>query len=293
MEEDVLERAKKKMVLEYASGYHVSDSLSLWSLFPHHAHEYMRHPVINQMDTSQAHLSSKGNTSVKDNGKPSDLSKDELQAVLKYGAQKMCVYLFVSECGWPQPSFAFSPRFDKDDNQQNQKLDNMDLDDILNHAEDHETLASGGAGSTSMGGEGFLSQFASVSDVKNDMSWEDIIPLKERQRLESEEEKRRTEEEVAAQARDRKRATVPVSYEGMDVDHAGSSSAPKKPKAPAPPRKTASQKAMELKERDIRVLIRSMQRWGDIRQCYDVIVRNSFARFYTINFPSGARSQTD
>lgn len=73
-------------------------SLSLWPPFPHHAHEYMRRPVINQMDTSQAHLSSKGNTSMKDNGKASDLSKDELQAVLKYGAQKMCVYLFVSEC---------------------------------------------------------------------------------------------------------------------------------------------------------------------------------------------------
>ena len=188
------------------------------------------------------------------------------------------MYLSFPESDNPQPSFAFSPRFDKDDNQQNQKLDNMDLDDILNHAEDHETLASSGAGSTSMGGEAFLTQFASVSDVKNDMSWEDIIPLKERQRLESEEEKRRIEEEVAAQARDRKRATAPVSYEGMDVDHAGSSSAAKKPKAPAPPRKTASQKAMELKERDIRVLIRSMQRWGDIRQCYDVIVRGCLAR---------------
>ena len=258
--------------------------LSLSSLFPHHAHEYMRRPVINQMDTSQAHLSSKGNTSVKDTGKASDLSKDELQAVLKYGAQKMCVYLSVPEYDWPQPSFAFPPRFDKDDNQQNQKLDNMDLDDILNHAEDHETLASGGAGSTSMGGEGFLSQFASVSDIKNDMSWEDIIPLKERQRLESEEDKRRIEEEVAAQARDRKRATAPVSYEGMDVDHAGSSSAPKKPKVPVPPRKTASQRAMELKERDIRVLIRSMQRWGDIRQCYDVIVRDFVATF-SFSFP--------
>ena len=278
MEEDVLERAKKKMVLEYASGCHVSSflslSLSFCPLFPHHAHGYARHPVINQMDTSQAHLSSKGYTSVKDNGKASDLSKDELQAVLKYGAQKMYVYLFASEGDSLQLYPTLPPRFDKDDNQQNQKLDNMDLDDILNHAEDHETLASGGAGTTSMGGEGFLSQFASVSDIKNDMSWEDIIPLKERQRLESEEEKRRIEEEVSAQARDRKRATVPVSYEGMDVDHAGPSSAPKKPKAPAPPRKTASQKAMELKERDIRVLIRSMQRWGDIRQCYDVIVRS-------------------
>lgn len=41
------------------------------------------------MDTSQAHLSSKGST--KDTAKAETLSKDELHAVLKYGAQKMCV----------------------------------------------------------------------------------------------------------------------------------------------------------------------------------------------------------
>ena len=46
--------------------------------------------VINQMDTSQAHLSSKAGLQ-KDSAKPNDLSKDELHAVLKYGAQRMCV----------------------------------------------------------------------------------------------------------------------------------------------------------------------------------------------------------
>ena len=40
------------------------------------------------MDTSHAHLSSKGEK-VKDSVKPDNLSKDELTAVLKYGAQKM------------------------------------------------------------------------------------------------------------------------------------------------------------------------------------------------------------
>ena len=34
---------------------------------------------------------------MKDNGKASDLSKDELQAVLKYGAQKMYVHPSISE----------------------------------------------------------------------------------------------------------------------------------------------------------------------------------------------------
>ena len=82
-----------------------------------------------------------------------------------------------------------------------------------------------------MGGEGFLPQFVSISDIKNNTSLEGVIPLKE---------KRRVEEEIAAQARDWRRTAVPVSYGGMDIDHAGSSSAAKKPKALAPPHKAAS-----------------------------------------------------
>ncbi|KAH9892574.1 SNF2 family N-terminal domain-containing protein [Cubamyces lactineus] len=225
MEEDVLERAKKKMVLEYA--------------------------IINQMDTSQAHLSSKGGS--KDPAKADGLSKDELHAVLKYGAQKI---------------------FDKDDSQQSKKLDEMDLDDILNRAEHHETVAAQNEGA-SLGGEGFLEQFANISDVKNDMNWEDIIPVEERQRFEREEDQRKAEELAAAETKDRKRSHAPVSYEGMDVEHSSSAPPAKKPRHPPPQRKTPSQKAMELKERDVRVLVRSLQKWGDIRQRYDIIVNEA------------------
>jgi len=226
--------------------------------------------VINQMDTSQAHLSSKANAQVKDPHKPDNLSKDELTAVLKYGAQKMSgVSLSTST---PADTLC---RFDKDDSQQNKKLDEMDLDDILNRAEDHETLAEGGDGGTSLGGEGFLAQFAAVSDVKNDMNWEDIIPLEERQKFEKEDDQKKAEELAAQESRDRKRTHAQVSYEGMDVDQPAAALVPKKPKVPGPTRKTASQKAMELKERDVRVLIRSLQRWGDIRQRYDIIVSHT------------------
>jgi chromodomain-helicase-DNA-binding protein 1 len=103
------------------------------------------------------------------------------------------------------------------------------------------------------------------------MAWEDIIPLEERQKFERDEEHRKTEELAAQETRDRKRTHAQVSYEGMDVDQPPSTTVTKKPKA-VPQRKTASQKAMELKERDLRVLIRSMQRWGDIRLRYDIIV---------------------
>jgi chromodomain-helicase-DNA-binding protein 1 len=81
MEEDVLERAKKKMVLEYASAF---------LLNPFELDEFLHShtmAVINQMDTSQAHLGTKAQA--KDTHKPDNLSKDELTAVLKYGAQKM------------------------------------------------------------------------------------------------------------------------------------------------------------------------------------------------------------
>ena len=150
----------------------------------------------------------------------------------------------------------------------------MDLDDVLKTAEAHETM-EGGDGGTSLGGEGFLAQFAAVSDVKNDMSWEDIIPLEERQKVEAEDDQRKAEELAAQESRDRKRTVAQVSYEGMDVDQPASGSTPKKPKVPGTARKTASQKAMELKERDVRVLIRSLQRWGDIRQRYDIIVSHA------------------
>lgn len=223
--------------------------------------------VINQMDTSQAHLGSKAPP--KDTHKPDNLSKDELHAVLKYGAQKM--FVLASHCRILFPHFGFFRRFDKDDSQQNKKLDEMDLDDVLKTAEAHETM-EGGDGGTSLGGEGFLAQFAAVSDVKNDMSWEDIIPLEERQKVDAEDDQRKAEELAAQESRDRKRTVAQVSYEGMDVDQPASGSTPKKPKVPGAARKTASQKAMELKERDVRVLIRSLQRWGDIRQRYDIIV---------------------
>jgi chromodomain-helicase-DNA-binding protein 1 len=154
----------------------------------------------------------------------------------------------------------------------------MDLDDILNRAEDHETLAQAAETGASLGGEGFLQQFAAVSDIKNDMSWEDIIPLEERQKYEEMEAAARNEE-LLNQSRKR---TTTVNYEGMDGEHpAASSSKPtKKATKPSAPRKTAAQRSMELKERDVRVLIRSLQRWGDIRVRYDTIVRTHYSEIH-------------
>jgi chromodomain-helicase-DNA-binding protein 1 len=148
----------------------------------------------------------------------------------------------------------------------------MDLDDILNQAEDHETVEAG-AGS-SLGGEGFLQQLAIVQDVKADLSWDDIIPLDERERVDREEIVRMEEAQPPSSGRKRAAAQIqPGAYEGMDPPEPSPSATAAKKSKPAPPRKTAAQRAMELKDRDLRVLVRSLQRWGDIRLRYDDIVR--------------------
>ncbi|KIO30341.1 hypothetical protein M407DRAFT_20608, partial [Tulasnella calospora MUT 4182] len=166
MEEDVLERAKRKMVLEYA--------------------------IINQMDTSGASFAPKAPSKAS-----AEFSKDELSAILKYGAQNM---------------------FKQDENQMNKKMEEMDLDAILDSAEDHETVAAGGAAGSSLGGEGFLQSLAVVSDVKNDMNWEDIIPVDARDAFAKEEAEKEAADAVAQANRKRAAAQIaPGAYEGMDV----------------------------------------------------------------------------
>ncbi|KAG9088716.1 hypothetical protein FS749_001947 [Ceratobasidium sp. UAMH 11750] len=229
VEEDVLERAKRKMVLEYA--------------------------IINQLDTTQSHLGPKPASA------KADFSKEELSAILKFGAQNM---------------------FKADELQLNKQLDEMDLDDILNHAEAHETVTAGGdAAVSSLGGEAFLANMAAITDVSTDMlSWDDIIPLEEREKFDEAEAERNEAEAAAVAAQGKKRAAAqiqPGAYEGMDAADASTPSGGQKKAKTASglPRKTAAQRSMELKERDLRVLVRSLQRWGDIRLRFTEIVKEA------------------
>lgn len=223
VEEDVLERAKQKMVLEYA--------------------------VIHQMDTSGTNFAPK--TAAQ---KSQNFSKEELSAILKFGAQSM-----------------FKSNGKDAEEGQQRKLDEMDLDAILSNAEAHETeLDPTGASS---GGEGFLQQFAQVQDFKADLNWEDIIPLEERLKVEEEERQKAVEEAKKASVGRRKAAQVkPGTYEsnadggdGEAGDVATVSTTSALPKKTAAPRKTGAQRSVELNERDIRVLVRGIHRWGDIR----------------------------
>ncbi|CDW93627.1 hypothetical protein [Sporisorium scitamineum] len=222
VEEDVLERAKRKMVLEYA--------------------------IINQMDTSGTNFAPKASAK-----NQQQFSKEELGAILKFGAQNMF-------------------KSDNEDGQQ-KKLDEMDLDDILSHAEAHETEAD--PTGSSAGGQEFLKSFAQVQDFKADLSWDDIIPLEERQKAEEEERKKAVEEAAAAASSSRRRAAAqvaPGAYDNGEGDDRATSPGASKDAAKRS-RKTAAQRSVEMKERDLRVLIRGIQRWGDIRYKTDPIIK--------------------
>ena len=210
------------------------------------------------MDTTGAHIN--GTATPKE--KNGELSKEELSAILKFGARSM---------------------FKTDDNDQSKKLDEMNLDDILTKADAFDTESAAQPGGTSLGGEGFLASFAAIQDVKNDMgddlSWDDIIPVEERIKMDEEESRALQAQEEAARSRKRKAAQQPGAYEGMDYDDAGSSRLgspkPQKGKGNASLKKSAAQKSLELRERDYRVLIRGLQKWGDVRSRYELIVKEA------------------
>ncbi|BGP17107.1 ATP-dependent DNA helicase Hrp3 [Rhodosporidiobolus nylandii] len=225
VEEDVLERARKKMILEYA--------------------------IVNQMDTSGKNIGENRTAATK----PENYTREELSSILKFGAANI---------------------FNRAEGDQ-AKLEEMDLDEVINKAEEFETATA--PTGTSLGGEEFLNQFA-VQDVKADMtSWEDIIPAEDRERIKVE----LAEEEKKADSTRRAAANVAAgAYKGADGGPRERSSTPdsasgrgEKKKKPAAPRKTAEGRALDLKERDLRNLVRGLQRFGDIRHRYDAIVKEA------------------
>ncbi|KAK4054266.1 ATP-dependent DNA helicase Hrp3 [Microbotryomycetes sp. JL201] len=222
VEEDVLERARKKMVLEYA--------------------------IVNQMDTSGRNLGQ-----VQSSMRPENYTKEELASILKFGAANI---------------------FKQDG--ASSKLEEMDLDEVINQAEAYETATA--PTGTSLGGEEFLNQFA-IQDIKADMTtWEDIIPADIRAAAENE----RQLEELKAQSLKRLAAAVPSgTYGSRDTSRRSSpESSVKAAKADkvekkSKPRKTEAQRSMELSDRDLRTLVRGLQRFGDIRHRYDTIVKDA------------------
>jgi hypothetical protein len=72
-----------------------------------------------------------------------------------------------------------------------------------------------------LGGEGFLQQFAAVSNVKNDVSWEEIIPAEEREKFEKEKDK-----EADQEAQQSRRCSSPGGAAVQEVQQSRRRSSP-------------------------------------------------------------------
>ncbi|KAJ1724520.1 ATP-dependent DNA helicase Hrp3 [Coemansia erecta] len=238
VEEDILERAKRKMVLEYC--------------------------IIKGMDTSGLHVTESERKQIERTkqgkaggvgvgGSGSTFSRDELAAILKFGASSM---------------FA-----DDSVTKQQHRLDDMDLDKMLEDAEQAETSEAGVA-------DDFLSQFKVADYGGAAMSWDDIIPEDARQDAELEEQQKAAEELLFR----RRRARVSYAEDGTVIGGAsghssdassasggsGSSNARARRRGAGGAAAGVSRRRAEgrssdpraLGEKEVRALIRGVQKFG-------------------------------
>lgn len=213
VEEEILERARKKMILEYAI-------ISLGMADP--------------------------TTSTKNKNEP---STSELSQILKFGAANM---------------------FAATDNQK--KLEELNLDDVLSRAEDHVTTPE--LGESNLGSEEFLKQFE-VTDYKADVEWDDIIPQEELSKLKDEEKKRAEEDYLNEQISiySRRRAAV-KQLQGSTPDTSGVEDDDDEEGG----RRRAARKKVEenheLSEKEIRGIYRAILRVGDLSGKWSQLVED-------------------
>jgi len=208
VEEEVLERARKKMILEYA-------------------------------------IISLGVTDGTNRSKKNEPSAGELSEILKFGAGNM---------------------FKASDNQK--KLEDLNLDDVLNHAEDHVTTPD--LGESNLGGDEFLKQFE-VTDYKADVDWDDIIPAEELAKLKEDEKKRLEEQYIQEQMQQFSRRQAVMknmqrenTYE-EDDDEDDNETIKKVNKK----KKTDYNK---ITEKEIRAIYRSIMKLGDLTNKWDDLI---------------------
>lgn len=239
VEEEILERARNKRILEWLTIQRTVAS----------------EKKVKELDA----LTAKANAAVSE-----PTSADDISRLLKQRGQKM---------------------FDQkaDDNQK--KLEELDIDAVLENAEAYKTEQP--AGFLADGGEDFLKSFE-YTDVKVDLDWDDIIPKEDLDRVKAEEQKRREEEQTRAlleEAMPRNRK-APVS---------GSSSAPQPRAAKKKARAATKQVAAEsddggddesdsgkvkdpkrpLNTSETRRLHKAFERWGAFDEKQDEIIRDA------------------
>ncbi|KAF9696258.1 hypothetical protein EKO04_006107 [Ascochyta lentis] len=174
-------------------------------------------------------------------------SADDINNILKRRGQKM---------------------FEQSGNQK--KLEELDIDSVLENAEEHKTEQA--AGLTSDGGAEFLKNFE-YTDVKIDLEWDDIIPKEELEVVKAEIQQRKDEEQTqklldesaprkrkaaAASAREQRAAKKRAMEASRDVDvdddePSEDDNVKRDPKRP-------------LNTKETRNLVRAYERYGSLEE---------------------------
>jgi len=177
-------------------------------------------------------------------------SADDINNILKRRGQKM---------------------FEQSGNQK--KLEELDIDALLENAEEHKTEQA--AGLTSDGGEEFLKAFE-YTDVKIDLEWDDIIPKDELEVVKAEIQQRKEEEEtkkLLEESAPRKRKAAGISEreqraakkrarEALDDDQSEEDDVNNDPRRP-------------LNTKEIRNIIRSYERYGSFDERGEEMLREA------------------
>lgn len=230
VEEEVLERARNKLILEHIT-----------------IHQAMTEKEAKAL---RAKLDNAGVSTAEPVG------HDDISRILKRRGQKM---------------------FEQSGNQR--KLEELDIDAVLENAEIHKTEQTGG-GITASGGADFLKSFE-YTDVKLDLEWDEIIPKEQLEAIKAEEKakdeaqylesviaqneprKRKSRDDDAREQRAaKKRARDLAAEAAADVESDNESNVGADPKRP-------------MSEKDIRNLIRAYEKYGSIEECPNEVVREA------------------
>jgi chromodomain-helicase-DNA-binding protein 1 len=182
-------------------------------------------------------------------------SADDINNILKRRGQKM---------------------FEQSGNQK--KLEELDIDAVLENAEEHKTEQA--AGLTSDGGAEFLKNFE-YTDVKIDLEWDDIIPKEELEVVKAEIQQRKDEEETqklleesaprkrkaaAASAREQRAAKKRAMEASRDIEVDDDEPSEEDNNVKRDPRRP-------LTTKETRNLVRAFERYGNMEERGEDVLR--------------------
>ncbi len=209
----------------------------------------LEYSIITTMDTSGFNVMQK-NGGKKAESNNDKISSEELQTILKFGAQN----LFKQDT-----SDSKEEGQSKDFN----KLEEMNLDDILSRAEVHQGVEQSG---TALGSAEFLTQF-NVADVAQ-LSWDELIP-KDLRGETNDGYMDEIPEEFLIDSR--RRVSAPVSYKGADFSL---DDGKRKRKSGIKSGKKRGDET-SLSDKESRAIIRSLQKYGDWKRRLDDILNDA------------------